>query len=53
MELISIQVLKPRVKPFIICTQYQPTGSTIDMMDKFEAVLQKIGLISNESRCYW
>ena len=42
MELISIQVSKPRVKPFIVCTWYRPPGSTIDMMDRFEAVLQKL-----------
>ena len=42
MELISIQVSKPRVKPFIVCTWYRPPGFTIDMMDRFEAVLQKL-----------
>lgn len=43
MELISIQVSKPRVKPFIVCTWYRPPGSTI---------IAKIGLISYGSRCY-
>lgn len=48
MELISIQVSKPRVKPFIVCTWYRPPGSTIDMMDRFEAVLQKLDLYHME-----
>lgn len=38
MELISIQVSKPRVKPFIVCTWYRPPGSTI---------IAKIGLIGD------
>ena len=42
LELISIQVSKPRVKPFIVCTWYRPPGSTVDLMDRFEAVLQKL-----------
>ena len=37
MELISIWVSKPMVKPFIVSTWYRPPGSTNDMMDGFEA----------------
>ena len=37
MELISIWVSKSMVKPFILSTWYRPLGSTIDVMDRFEA----------------
>ena len=37
MELISVWVSKSMVKPFILSTWYRPLGSTIDMMDRFEA----------------
>ena len=42
MELICIQVSKPKIKPFIMCTWYRPPGSTIEMMNRFEVVLQKL-----------
>lgn len=42
MELISIQVLKPKAKPFIVCTWYRPPGSTTELMNRFEDVLQKL-----------
>ena len=47
LELISIQVSKPRVKPFIVCTWYWPPGSTVELMDRFEAVLQKLDSYQN------
>ena len=42
MELISIQVSKPKAKPFIVCTWYRPPGSTTELMNRFEDVLQKL-----------
>ena len=42
MEVIGVQVSKPRVKPFIVCTWYRLPGSTIGMIDIFEAVQQKL-----------
>ena len=41
MELISIQVSKPKAKPFIVCTWYRPPRSTTELMNRFEDVLQK------------
>ena len=41
-ELISIQVSKPKTKPFIVCTWYRPPGSTTELMNRFEDVLQKL-----------
>ena len=41
-ELISIQVSKPKAKPFIVCTWYRPPGSTTELMNRFEDVLQKL-----------
>jgi len=48
MELISIHVSKSRMKPFIVCAWYRLPGSTIDMMNRFEAVLQKLDLYQME-----
>ena len=41
-ELISIQVSKPKAKPFIVFTSYRPPGSTTELMNRFEDVLQKL-----------
>ena len=41
-ELISIQVSKPKAKPFIVCTWYRPPGSTTELMNRFEDVLQNL-----------
>ena len=41
-ELISIQVSKPKAKPFIVCTWYRPPRSTTELMNRFENVLQKL-----------
>ena len=41
-ELISIQVSKPKAKPFIVCTWYRPPGSTTELTNRFEDVLQKL-----------
>ena len=35
-ELISIQVSKPKAKPFIVCTWYRPPGSTTELMNRFD-----------------
>ena len=42
MELISIQVSKPKAKPFIACTWYMSPRPTTEMMNRFEGVLQKL-----------
>ena len=42
MELISIQVSKPKAKPFVVCTWYRPPRSTTEMMNRFDDVLQKL-----------
>ena len=43
MELICIQVSKPKVKPlFYVCTWYRPPGSTTELVNRFEDVLQKL-----------
>ena len=41
-ELISIQVSKPKAKPFIVCTWYRLPRSTTEIMNRFEDVLQKL-----------
>ena len=42
MELISIQLSKPKAQPFIVCTWYRPPRSTTEMMNRFEDVLQTL-----------
>ena len=39
MELISIQVSKPKAKSFIVCTWYRPPRSTTEITNRFEDVL--------------
>ena len=41
-ELISIQVSKPKAKPFIVCTWNRPPGSSTELMNRFEDALQKL-----------
>ena len=41
-ELISIQVSKPKAKPFIVCTWYRPPEFNTELMNRFEDVLQKL-----------
>ena len=42
MELISMQVSKPKAKPFTVCTWYRPPRSTTEMMNRFEDAMQKL-----------
>ena len=42
MELISIQVSKPKAKPFIVCTWYRPPRSTTEIINRFEDILQTL-----------
>ena len=38
MELVSIQVSKPKAKPFIVCTWYRPPRSATELMNRFEDI---------------
>ena len=42
LELIAIQVSKPKVKPVVVSTCYRPPRSTVDIINKFENVLHKL-----------
>jgi len=42
LELLCVQILKTKVKPFIVGTWYRPPGSSINIMTQFEATLDKL-----------
>ena len=40
LEILCIQVSKPKIKPFLVGTWYKPPGSTIETIARFEYILR-------------
>ena len=57
LELICIQASKPKLKPFTVIRWHTPPGSTIQTMNRFEAIPQELDsyhmeLIIGKINCY-
>ena len=48
-ESLTIEILKPKMKPFLITTWYRPPNSSIDKLKEFEKLLQDIDYEDKES----
>ena len=48
-EFLSIEICKYKTKPFLVSTWYKPPDSTIDLLKKFENILQQIDMEGKES----
>ena len=48
-ESLTIEILKPKMKPFLITTWYRPPNSSIDKLKEFEKLLQDINYEDKES----
>ena len=49
LEFLCVEIRKPKVKPFLVSTWYRPPGTTIDLFDKFEVLLNRIEATGLES----
>ena len=48
-ESLTIEILKPKMKPFLITTWYRPPNSAIDKLKEFEKLLQDIDYEDKEA----
>jgi len=42
LEILSIEITRPRSKPFLVSTWYRPPGSSLDLFTSFEKVIDKM-----------
>ena len=50
LETVTIEIRKPRSKPFVVTTWYRPPNSLVDIFRHFEAL---IGKLDSENVEYW
>ena len=48
LETITIEVCKPKAKPFLINTWYRPPGSSLELFNGYEQCIQKMNLENKE-----
>ena len=49
LEFLCVEIRKQKVKPFLVSNRYRPPGTTIDLFDKFEVLLNRIEATGLES----
>ena len=49
LEFLCVKIIKPKTKPFLVCTWYRPPNSFANLFVHFEAILEKIEELNIES----
>ena len=49
LEIIAIEILKPNVRRFIVCTWYRPPDSLVEVFRKFENFMKSVDVEGKET----
>ncbi|CAH3195881.1 unnamed protein product, partial [Porites evermanni] len=52
LEILTVEIKKPKSKPFLVTTWYRPPDSKIEIFDKFESYLLKLDQENEKARLF-